>query len=109
MVKKSALDVRQVLNRVDIFGKPLPGFNLKGSDVVTTMVGGVSSIFIFAIVLLYGAIKFIHLQSKANPNVATYIREGSFSSADILDLNDMNFRIAFAVEGFRSKDLKIDP
>ena len=99
MVKKSALDVRQVLNRFDIFGKPLPGFNIKGSDVVTSMVGGVASIIIFAIVLLYGAIKFIHLQSKTNPNVASYIREGSYSSADILDLNDMNFRIAFAAEG----------
>ena len=109
MVKKSALDVRNFLERFDIFGKPLPGFNIKGRQQVNTMFGGASRLLLLMIVMLYAATKLIHLMSKANPNVSSYIREGSFTEEDILNLNQMNFKIAFAVEGFVTKDLKYDP
>ena len=63
---------------------------------------------IFTIVLLYGITKFIDLESKNNPNVSFYIKEGHFESEQI-NLNEKNFRIAFAIEGYFTKDLKYDP
>ena len=62
---------------------------------------------IFTIVLLYGITKFIDLESKNNPNVSFYIKEGHFESEQI-NLNEKNFRIAFAIEGYFTKDLKYD-
>ena len=76
--KTAALDVKSVLKRFDIFGKPLPGFNIKGNDQVNTIAGGISSILIFGIVLIYATTKLIHLHSKANPNVSSFIRQGSY-------------------------------
>ena len=67
------------------------------------------TVLIFGIVLAYATTKFIHLESRANPNVASFDIEDAFDNSDILNLNEQNFRIAFAVEGFRTKDLKVDP
>ena len=108
MVKKTALDIRSVLERLDTFGKPLPGFNIKGRDKVTTIAGGVSTILISGIVLLYATTKLLHMESKNNPNISSFIREAEFNSEDILNLNEMNFRVAFALKGSKL-DLKNDP
>ena len=92
MVKKTAdITVASVLKRIDIFGKPLPGFNVKGSDVVNTIVGGFTTIIIAGIVLIYATTKLFHLHSKANPNVSSFVRQGSYEQEDYLNLNEMNF------------------
>ena len=51
----------------------------------------------------------MHLDSKNNPNIGSFTKEDAFDFDDVLDLHDHDFKIAFAVEGFRSKDLKINP
>ena len=71
--------------------------------------GGTLTILIWIIVLAYGTTKFFQLLTKANPNVSSYVVPDAFDFTDELNLNENNFRIAFAVEGARSKDLKIDP
>ena len=59
---KRALDFKNVFERLDIFGKPLPSFNIKGRDSVNTMIGGLCTVMLYAIVLLYGITKLIHLE-----------------------------------------------
>ena len=65
--------------------------------------------FLFGIVLLYATVKLIQLKQLENPVVSSYIKENSFGSEDVLNMNERNFKVAFAVEGFRTKDLKYDP
>ena len=49
------------------------------------------------------------MKQLANPVVSSYTKENSFGSDEILNMNERNFKVAFAVEGFRTKDLKYDP
>lgn len=109
MKTKTRLDAKTVLERFDIFGQALPTFNLNGKGKVNTIAGGFLTVIILGVVLAYGTTKMIQLESKANPNISSYLKEAAFDYTDMIDLNEENFRIAFAVEGFRSKDLKIDP
>ena len=60
-------------------------------------------------VLLYATVKFIQLKQLANPVVSSYIKELYFGIDEHLNMNERNFKVAFAVEGFRTKDLKYDP
>ena len=109
LTKKLTYDMRKVFNNIDIFKQPLPSFNLKGQGSVSTLVGGFCTMLLFSIVLLYSTIKFLQLKQMANPVVSSYIKESSFGSDEILNMNERNFKVAFAVEGFRTKDLKYDP
>ena len=69
-----------------MFGKPLPNFNIKGRDHVNTIAGGFLSMILYGVVLLYGAIKFGHLVSKHNPQIATYLMEDSMADV-VTNLN----------------------
>ena len=109
MKTKNKLDAKNVLERLDMFGQLLPTFNIGGRQTVNTLVGGFMTVVIYTIVLAYGTIKFIELSTRANPNIAQFFKQDAFDFTDVLNLNEENFKIAFAVEGFRSKDLKIDP
>ena len=96
------MDVRNVLQRLDIFGEPLPSFNVRGHETVNSVFGGICSVIIFTIVLLYGVTKFIDLESRSNPNVSFFINEDNFGQGEQINLNERGFRIAFAVEGVYS-------
>ena len=44
-----------------------------------------------------------------NPQFSTYLKEDAhYESDDVHNLNEADFRIAFAIEGFAERDLKID-
>ena len=78
MKTKRRLDAMSVLQRFDIFGQTLPTFNIDGKEKVNTIIGGFFTVIIFTIVLLYGITKFIHLESKNNPNVGSFTKEAAF-------------------------------
>ena len=59
---------------MDAFGKKLPNFNIKGSDGVNSIAGGVFSIALYMTLLMYGIIKFYHLADKHNPNISSYYK-----------------------------------
>ena len=46
------------LEKFDVFGEPLPSFNIKGSEEVTSKAGGFATLIIFIVMLLFGAMKF---------------------------------------------------
>ena len=65
----------EVFKNIDVFGESLPTFILKGRDKVTTRTGGVATIMITIIALMYAALKFSHLVDKHNPMMSSYFKE----------------------------------
>ena len=51
--------LHSVLKKFDMFGKPLPTFNLKGQISVHTMAGGLLTFAIMIVILIYSTIKLI--------------------------------------------------
>ena len=70
-----------VLKKIDIFGEPLPGFNLKGDTAIPTLTGGICTFLILIIFIAYGSLKFIHLKDKRNPEIIQVTEKGVFDSS----------------------------
>ena len=59
--------LNSLLTNIDVFGKPLPAFNLKGKPIVHTMTGGIVTFTIVVIMVIYASIKLIQLFDRHNP------------------------------------------
>lgn len=46
---------------------------------------------------------------KKNPNVQSYLDRNVFDQSEILNLEEINFRVAFTIEGYHSREMKNDP
>ena len=46
-----------LIERVDVFGEAIPGFNLKGSKKVNTITGGIFSILLYTVMFMYGLVR----------------------------------------------------
>ena len=66
----SPYSVRSFLRECDIFGHPIPAFNIKGKDKVKTAIGGILSAIIMTITLGYTIVNFHDLFLKTNPIVS---------------------------------------
>ena len=88
---------------------PLPAFNIKGDEKVSTIPGGFITIVLYVIVLLYGLLRFLHLATKHNPNISTYYSEDGMSNGNVLNLNERGFRIAVSMESYLGKKQLNDP
>ena len=51
-----------------------------------------------SVVLIFATLKFHHLWTKQNPNLYSYERSLIELDAQRINLNEKNFRIAFALE-----------
>ena len=97
-----------LLENIDVFGSPLPQFNIRGQEKVHTRIGGVCTLLITSVVLLFAMVKFVHLYTKHNPTMSAYYKDSDASKK--INLNKLNMRIAFAVEDYiLPKQLKNDP
>ena len=56
-----------VFQRLDIFGEALPQFNYRGQDIIRTRAGGVFTVILLSLVLLFASVRFVELYSKHNP------------------------------------------
>ena len=101
--------LRNTLDALDIFRKPLPTFNMRGRYTVPSICGAMVTFVIVNIALLYSTIKFVQLMSRANPLVSSFLKKGVFDVDNVLNLRDKGQRFAFGVEGFLDKELKEDP
>ena len=99
----------RVLESFDSFGEAVPGFNVKGQDMVTTRVGGVVTVIIGVLVLIYASLKFTHLTTRYNPQMSSYFSD--LKDDEVLDLaEETDFMIAFSIEDFhKPRQLKNDP
>ena len=100
----------EVFKNIDVFGESLPTFILKGRDKVTTRSGGVATIVITIIALMYAALKFSHLVDKHNPMMSSYYKEDYYKGSDLVNLSERKVRFAFSVEDhLEPKKQKNDP
>ena len=67
---KHPCHIDNTIKRVDQFGKAIPSFNLKGEDKLHTPAGAFLSFLIILLMVLFGAIKALHLSNRHNPNVS---------------------------------------
>ena len=56
-----------MLRRIDRFGEPLPAFNIKGKDKVTTAFGGIMTALIIILTLSYFISKVNSIVERSNP------------------------------------------
>ena len=92
-----------------MFGRPMPTFNLNGKAEVKTYTGGVMSVILVGVLIAYGMMKLLQLLDKHNPNLAQYTETNVFDFNDQLNLNDIDFRFAFTIEGYLDQEMKDDP
>ena len=65
-----AWQLHRLLEGMDVFGRELPSFNLKGAGAVHTLAGGIATFAILLVVMTYAMIKLLHLFEKHNPGVS---------------------------------------
>ena len=75
------------MKNFDLFGEPVPSFNVKGEDTVKTKVGAFVSMMIFVTVVYYGLLKSIQLEARGNPSIATYPIETVFDKDNPINMN----------------------
>ena len=51
-------------------------FNLGGRHKIASVSGTIVSVFITFLLIVYTCIKFIQLETRANPLISSYIEEG---------------------------------
>lgn len=98
--EKSTSPIAHALHSVDFFQRDMPQLNLRGKTTVATSFGGIISLLMFSIMILYAFIKFERLISRSNPNVSTYLEQSVLTSQDSVTLKDVGVRFAFAIEGY---------
>ena len=97
------------LTNIDSFGKQVPGFNIKGSSSIGTVIGGFVTVIVLSLTLLYATVKTMHLIGKENPVMSSLTIPSYYNSTDRYYLNEANFRMAFSVEGYLDQEVKNDP
>ena len=90
----------EIFKNMDAFGESLPTFILKGRKKVQTRIGGVTTILICTVVLMYAGLKFSHLMDKHNPVMSSYYKEDYYANGEAVDLSERNFRMAISVEDY---------
>jgi len=101
--------LNNLLQRIDIFGANLPMFNLSGETQVLTKTGGCLSLVVLMVFLTYGVIKLQHLMDKHNPFISEVTEKNRFDYNTRLNLNEINFKMAFSVEGYLDNQVRDDP
>ena len=64
---KSAWRIQSMFRRVDVYGQELPSFNLKGEAHINTMIGGIMTIIILVLTVIYASTKIVQLINKEDP------------------------------------------
>ena len=69
-----------MLLTLDMFGTPLPSFNIQGEDQVRTHCGGCVSLLIMYVTFLFATLKLQHLLSKHNPSVNDFVDTDAYDA-----------------------------
>ena len=56
------------------------------------------SFFVIVIALIYATIQMIQLVTGSDPEILSYVKKDAFDPMERINLNDINFRMAFYVE-----------
>ena len=100
--------VQRALQRIDIFGKEVPSFNLNGQKKIKTQCGGFMSFVIPVVVLLFAAMKFQDLWERNNPQVSQISRRNFFSEDEKFETRKQNLKMAFTIENYLDNKIRND-
>ena len=100
--------IYHVFRSIDMFGQQVPSFNLKGQGFVNTVLGGVCTGVIILIVMLFATFKIRMLINKENPVMSELLIPDYYGVDDELYYNDIDFKVAFSVEGYWDEEMKAD-
>ena len=97
------------LLRLDLLGKAMPSFNIKGEDQVRTKSGGLVSLLIMATIFMFATLKLQHLMNKKSPSITTFTDTSAISNDDTYDVgDDTGFQIAVGLKNYL-KGVRNDP
>ena len=85
------------MSAIDFFGTHAPTFYLGGKHKVNTCPGGMLSIVMITILLVFSSLKLTKLIHAKNPTLSTVLIEQNFEPEHKIDLIDKNFKIAIAI------------
>ena len=94
--------MKRVFKSMDFFSKEMPGFNVGGETHVRTPAGGLCSILLFIVALSYGLLKSLQLIEKDGAVITDYEQTDYFSLKETVGFNDINLRMAFTLENYKS-------
>ena len=100
--------IGNVVHGFDSYGKDIPAFNMGGQSQITTICGGLVSIFVLFLTIVYASIKGQHLLEKKNPTIIETVLPNAIDGSTMIPLNDINFRAAFSVTGYLDGEVKND-
>ena len=96
------------MKRIDMFGKEMPSFTLKGETHVGTYYGGFVTLIIFVLTLCFAGLKAVILVNRTNPNIS-HVRENThFNGSEKINLNEINYRLAYIIENYDDRKTKND-
>ena len=98
-----------MLEHIDGYGQPLPGFSLKGKATVHTMTGGCFTFLVNVIVLIYSTFKFVDLYTRDGPTINDSKIDDHFPGSEAIVFNKINWRMAFTIENKESRYAINDP
>ena len=58
-----------LIKSMDMFGEPVPSFNIGGKMSVKTFVGAGVSLMLFTLTIAFGLLKLQNLFNRKNPNI----------------------------------------
>ena len=63
--------------------------------------GGVATILVGVVCLMYAGFKFSHLITRHKPIMFTYLKDNDYSlSGEMVNLSERNFKLAITIEDF---------
>ena len=62
--------ISKVMSRFDSFGREVPAMYLNGDPEVNTWIGGLLTLAVLSVTLIYGAVKGVEFVKNTNPNVS---------------------------------------
>ena len=74
----------------------MAGFNLEGTDQTGSFIGFTFTVALYITMFFY--IYNMIFKIRADPEISNIFMEGSRPNDEVLDLNDFDFQIAFAIE-----------
>lgn len=96
--RTSGNSVLDTMKKFDMFGAPVPTFNMNGDERVSSHAGGCVSLLIFAVTTSFAIMKLADMLQRQNPAVTQFVQQDAFSADEVYDLRENNFRMAFGIE-----------
>ena len=93
---------------MDLFGRPVPGFKINGHERVNTTTGGLITLLMMSILILFGLLRLQHLLTHHNPTINTYTEVDALIDQKFDPLENDLF-IAVGLEEYTTKETKSDP